>query len=146
MNTATQNPATGEIKEEKPKVATLNFLQMISVLGGGQITELSSKKMKQLIKACEMSGQKGKFILEIGCKPGKSGNAMTFTAKIAIKEPASEPIEGFLYTDYDGNASKNDPQDLFNHGGDKQANVQRIQTAIAAAPQRVAVENGEIKA
>jgi hypothetical protein len=120
-----------------------NFIQVVSNLAQGAVVERLSRKMKELVKICERTHQSGELTLNIKFKPSKDGNVMSIISSVKVKEPAGEPIEGFLFADVDGNLTKEDPTDLFKGALDKQSNVQRIALGQNTKPERVEV-NTEI--
>jgi len=89
------------------------FADVLRELGGGKDHDELSRKFRDLMTAVVAHGKKGDIVLKIAAEPVKGvEGGVRITTTLAVKAPQPERKASIFYTDRDGNAVRDDPNQL----------------------------------
>jgi hypothetical protein len=92
------------------KTDGFNFAQWLEEFGHGATNKVASERLAEIVKACELTGQKGQLTIKIAV--GAAGGLAELRAAIAFKRPEAPLPGGTYYTTSDGNLVDEDPRQL----------------------------------
>lgn len=103
---------TEDAAVEEPQVRP--FSEFLLTQANGSTHDELSVSLHDLVAAVRETGKGGKLQLTIDVKPlSKSDDrALSITANVAVKRPATEAPTSVFFVDNDGNLCRNDPRQM----------------------------------
>ncbi len=97
--------------QSPPTTISTQFSQQVAYLGRGSLDAELTEALASVVKAVRETGKSGVLTLQLKVSKlnARDENAVKITPRVATKKPELAPYESVMFSTYDGDLLRNDP-------------------------------------
>lgn len=105
-------PEIPNIPRAKPEDVAATFSNFLEEIGHGQLNQVITERLHELVASCAESGEKGSITLTLTVEPEDKGRMAKIGAKLVTKKPEPKLMGGVFFAGSDGALHQEDPRQL----------------------------------